>query len=246
MSKLVSGFLELHASFVDHVNRLAALGDGAYTLPDAAQLLGLPQARLRKWVRGVVHIDERGTPVRRFPAGSLSSSGEGLDRHFDFPTLIELFSVAQLRQRGVTMGTLRQARNELSIRFETRYPFALRGLLTNGKKLLKELGDSALLELGTGGQTAFEDVLDPFCHRLDFDSTSQLVSRFYPEGRHSCIVIDPQHSFGRPVIVGTNLTTQAIAQLIRGGEHLEMVADDFQLPVGHVQEAWRFEQKLAA
>jgi uncharacterized protein (DUF433 family) len=48
------------------------------------------------------------------------------------------------------------------------------------------------------------------------------------------------------VIVGTNLTTQAIAQLIRGGEHLEMVADDFQLPVGHVQEAWRFEQKLAA
>jgi uncharacterized protein (DUF433 family) len=144
------------------------------------------------------------------------------------------------------MGTLRQARNELSIRFQTRYPFALRGLLTNGKKLLKELGNSALLELGTGGQTAFEDVLDPFCHRLDFDSTSQLVSRFYPEGRHSCIVVDPQHSFGRPVIAGTNLTTQAIAQLIRGGEHLEMVADDFQLPLVHVQEAWRFEQKLAA
>lgn len=243
---LVSESCRLHVPRVDHVNRIAALGDGAYTLPDAAQLLGLPQARLRKWVRGVVHTDERGESVRRFPAGSLSTSGEGRDRHFDFPTLIELFSVAQLRQRGVTMSTLRQARDELSVRFRTRYPFALRGLLTNGKKLLKELGDSALLELGTGGQTAFEEVLDPFCHRLDFDSTSHLVSRFYPEGKQSCIVVDPHHSFGRPVIVGTNLTTQAIAQLIRGGENLEMVADDFQLPVDHVQEAWRFEQKLAA
>ena len=219
---------------------------GAYTLPDAAHLLNLPLARLRWWVRGALLTSEDATQTRRFPVGPLESSGEGRDRHFGFLTLIELFTIAQLRSHGVRMSTLRAARTELSVRYETPFPFALRGLLTDGSSLIKELGEEALLEIGTGGQTAFESLLRPFCHSLDFDTATQLANRFFPAGRKSFIIVDPKHSFGRAVIVGTNITTESIASLIRGGEQVEDVAIDFRLEPEQVQEAYSFEQRLAA
>jgi uncharacterized protein (DUF433 family) len=131
-------------------------------------------------------------------------------------------------------------------RFQTPHPFALEGLLVDGHRLLKELGDETLLELGSGGQTAFEKVIAPFCRRLDFDETTKLVSRFYPNGTESDVVIDPHHAFGRPVISGTNITTEAPACLIRGGEKVEDVAQDFRLEPEQVEEAWAFERRLAA
>lgn len=222
----------------------SAFRTGAYTLPDAARLLGVPLSRLRVWVRGANSGDD--SEDRRHPAGAFETFSEGRDRYFNFLTLIELFTIAQLRAHGVRMKTLRESRAELSKRFETAHPLALRGLLTDGQKLLKELGDDLLLELGTGGQTALQKLVEPFCHRLDFDSTTKLAARFYPAGRDASVIVDPLHSFGRPVIAGTNITTEALGCLIRGGEKIEDVAADFQLEPIQVEQAWEFERKLAA
>jgi uncharacterized protein (DUF433 family) len=210
------------------------LASGAYTLPDAARLLRLPLAKLRAWVLG------------RGVADALGHRGTGKDRTFDFYTLIELFTIAQLRAHGLSWPTLRKARAELMERFQTPHPFALEGLLVDSHRLLKELGDETLLELGSGGQTAFEKVIAPFCCRLDFDRTTKLATRFYPEGSQAGVVIDPQHAFGRPIIRGTNITTEALACLIRGGEKIEDVAQDFRLEREQVENAWEFERRLAA
>ena len=210
------------------------LASGAYTLPDAARLLGLPLSKLRTWVLG------------RGVAESLGHRGTGKGRTLDFYTLIELFTIGQLRAHGVSWPTLRKARAELMEKFQTPHPFALEELLVDGHRLLKELGDETLLELGSGGQTAFEKVIAPFCRRLDFDATTRLASRFYPEGPEGGVVIDPQHAFGRPVISGTNITTEALACLIRGGEKIEDVAQDFRLEPEEVENAWKFERRLAA
>jgi uncharacterized protein (DUF433 family) len=223
------------------------LSTGAYTLPDAARLLGLPLSRLRSWVRGaLVAAEEEGERLRRFPAGPFETCSEGGDRHFDFLTLIELFTIAQLRKLGVKMATLRAGRAELAARYRTPHPFALKGLLTDGSRLLKELGGGALLEIGASGQTAFEAVIEPFCHRLDFDTASCLATRFYPAGRDSSIVVDPRHSFGRPVITGTNITTASIASLLRAGESSDDVAEDFRVNVAQIDAARAFELRAAA
>ena len=223
------------------------LSAGAYTLPDAARLLGLPLPRLRSWVRGaLLEPKENEERVRRYPAGPFSTQGDGGDRHFDFLTLIELFTIAQLRKLGVRMGTLRAGRAELAARYRTFHPFALRGLLTDGARLLKELGGGALLEIGTRGQTAFAEVIEPFCHRLDFDATSHLATRFYPVGENKTIVVDPRHSFGRPIIAGTNITTKSIACLRRAGERAEDIAEDYGVKVIQIDAAWDFERRAAA
>jgi uncharacterized protein (DUF433 family) len=217
------------------------LAAGAYTLPDAARLLGLAQSKLRAWVSGIPRDHSR-----RLPAGPFASRSDGRDRHVDFYTLIELFAVAELRRLGVSMKTLRKNREELRSRFSTAYPFALRGLLTDGQRLLKELGKETLLELGSGGQSAFEAIIAPFCHRLDFDASSQLASRYFPLGRHVPIVVSPAHAFGRPVIVDTNLPTETIASLVRGGESFDDIASEYHLSRDQVEHAWRFEERRAA
>lgn len=218
------------------------LSSGIYLIPDAARILRVPLPVLRTWVAGRKDVDQK----RHYPIGRLASEGERADRHFGFHSLIELFTVAQLRKRGVPMPVVRAAREELIARFETPHPFALRGLMTSGKSLIKALSDDALLELGSQGQTAFAKVIEPFCASLEFDRASNLASRYYPLGREKPIVVDPRHAFGRPVIEGTNITTEAIMSLLRGGETVENIAESFQIELEAVMAAKAFEQQKAA
>lgn len=214
---------------------------GVYLVPDAVRILRLPAGSLRTWVGGRNHQD-----ATRFPAGPMESEGRGRDRHFGFLTLVELYTVAQLRERGVSMSSIREARDELAIRFKSDHPFALGGLLCSGKKLLKELGDGVLLELGAKGQTAFEKIVEPFCARLDFDDATSLARRFHPLGKDVPVVVDPRHAFGRPVIEGTNVTTEAIMSLVRGGETVEDIADSLAISLEAVKAAKAFELSKAA
>jgi len=144
------------------------------------------------------------------------------------------------------MQKLRRFRNELAERFETDFPFALKGLLSSRRELLKEMGDCALLQLGTGGQTAFEKVLQPFCEKIEFDSASKLAAKLFPAGRESSIVVDPRHAFGQPVILGTNVTTEAIASQLRAGETECDLASEFDLTEQQIKEVRNFELALAA
>jgi hypothetical protein len=93
-----------------------------YLVPDAARILRLPVVLLRSWVGGRLE-DER----RRFPVGEFTTTGTGADRHFGFHSLIELFTIAQLRARKIPMAAVRQARAELMERFHTAHLFALEG-----------------------------------------------------------------------------------------------------------------------
>jgi uncharacterized protein (DUF433 family) len=229
-----------------HQERATRLSSGIYTVPDAAKLLQIDQHLLRRWVTGYPVDSAFGPDQHVSGLGQLQSRGFGRGRYFGFLTLIELFTAYHLRRRGFSMQQLRRFRIELAHRFETEFPFALRGLLASGRKLLKEMGDCALLELGTGGQTAFEKLLYPFCEKIDFDGTSNLAARFFPRGRDSSIVVDPRHAFGQPVILGTNLTTAALASRLRGGESESDLAGDFDLTEQQLKEVRDFELALAA
>jgi uncharacterized protein (DUF433 family) len=220
---------------------MAPWSRGVYLLPDAARILRLPASKLRTWVSGRL-VDE----LRYFPAGEFATQGEGADRHFGFHSLIEIFTIAKLRERGIPMKAVRQARIELMERYNSPHPFALKGLMTSGRTLIKSLDDDTLLELGTAGQTAFSKLIERFCASLDFDQESTLASRYFPLGRDKPIVVDPRHAFGRPVIQGTNLTTEAIMSLLRGGEGVDNIADSYQIDVEAVIAAKAFEQQKAA
>jgi uncharacterized protein (DUF433 family) len=224
-------------------NPSSSLAMGVYTLPDAAKILNLPLAKLHRWVGGYA-VHDSGS--KRFPVGEFSVEERGRDRHFNFLSLIEVFTIAELRDQGVSPLTLRNCRTELSERFDTEYPFALQGLLVNGRKMVKEMGETVYLELGNNGQQAFEELISPFCKKIDFDMTTKLAERYFPQNNDKNVVVDPRHAFGRPVISGTNITTEALNSLARGGDRLEDIADDYGLTLDQVQSALRFENHQAA
>lgn len=219
----------------------AKLGDGIYTLSDASRLLEIPSSKLRSWVSGYLRDDNR-----HYPAGGFKSRGEGRGKTFDFVTLIEVFVVAWLRELGVSMKTVRAARAELSQRFNTSSPFALEGILCDGKQVMKSLPKDCILELGRGGLLSFKSIIEPFCKRLDFDAVTHLAEKFYPDGRESSVVVDPRRSFGRPVIDNTNITTEMVACFIRSGDRIEEIAINYDLEPDQVKKAWEFEQRIAA
>lgn len=227
-------------------NRFAnlRLGEGVYTIPDASMILDFPRTKLRRWVNqywrsDFIDVNE--------PAKSNSYIwGEARETAFNFYTLIEMFTVISLREIGVSFKAIKQARIVLSSLFKTNLPFAAQPLMSDGKRVIIELGKSNLLELDTGGQTAFRKIIEPFCKKLDFNQYNDLANRFWPLGKRHSIVVDPKHGFGRPTISGTNISTEAIFGLLNAGEEEETVADLYDLTEEQIDDVLVFQNRTAA
>lgn len=223
------------------------LGEGVYTLPDAAHILNLPQPRVRRWVNGYWQVLSSDRQHRQVL--DLRIWGSSQDRAFNFYTLVEVYCVMAFREMGVSFLKIRQARDELSVRFKTPYPFASHELLCDGKRImvaLKNTGILSVLTLGAGGETAFQKIIEPFCHKLDFSNKTELAERFWPMGRDSSVVVDPRHGFGRPTLDGTNISTQVIYDLIRAGEDDDAICVLYELTEKQVRDARQFEERKAA
>lgn len=224
------------------------IGEGAYTVPDAAHILKYSQARLRRWVTGYWRTADG---VRKERIASVVDSGiwgEGRARAFNFYTLIELYTVVALKDIGVTFSKIKRAREELARRFKTKYPFAAHQLMSDGKQILVEFKEEeiqALLELDTHGQMAIEQVIRPFCKKLEFSIQTYLVQLYRPLGENTSVVVSPQHGFGRPTIEGTNITTEAIYNLIIAGEDRQTIQKLYDLTPSNIDEVIKFEKQAA-
>jgi uncharacterized protein (DUF433 family) len=175
--------------------------------------------------------------------------GSSRDRAFNFYTLVEVYCVMAFREMGLSFLKIRQARDELSARFETPYPFASHELLCDGKRImvaLKDTGILSVLTLGAGGETAFQKIIEPFCHKLDFSKKTELAERFWPMGRDSFVVVDPRHGFGRPTLDGTNISTEVIYDLLRAGEDAETVCGLYEISEKQLRDVKQFEERKVA
>jgi len=117
--------------------------------------------------------------------------------------------------------------------------------MSDGKKILIELSKSDLLEIGTGGQTAFRKIIEPFCEKLDFNQRSILTNRFWLLGKSHSVVVDPKHGFGKPTIVGTNISTETIYNLLGAGENRDTVADLYDITLMQIDDVLAFQRAVA-
>lgn len=217
---------------------------GIYTVPDAARILGLPLPKLRRWLKGSETGMVEDAPAR-YGMTALGIQGEGCDKHMDFLSLIELYTVMRLRELGLSFTTIRRARADLANRLGVEHPFATQSLFVDGAKLLTE-NDNLHYELGTNGQVAIRDVLKPFWNKVDFETSTQIAECFHPQGRDRHVVVDPRRSFGRPVVSDTSITTEALAALYRGGESIRSLNHQFGLTEAEIHDALEFEGCIAA
>ena len=216
------------------------LGKGIYSIPDAAAILDMPVSKVRRWVKKYWELEFLQDVDQSY------TWGESREKAFHFLTLIEIIAVDSFREIGVSFPKIKLAHSKLSEMLDTKYPFAHAELMTDGKTIFYELLESSLLEVDEKQQLSFTDLVAPYCKKIDFQDKTQLAERYWPLGKEHQIVVDPHHSFGQPVIKGTNTTVETIYSMLNAGESPEFVASIYDLNRNAVEDVMSFMKRNAA
>lgn len=217
------------------------LGQGIYSIPDTAIILDMPLNKVRSWVNKYWEMEF----VKEVQFNEGYTWGEKSEKALHFMTLIEIIAVNSFREIGVSFPKIKLAHDMLANMLDTPYPFAHTELMSDGKRIFYEV-DTALLEMNKKQQLSFTRLVAPYCKKIDFQDKTKLAERYWPLGKDHNIVVDPHHSFGQPVITGTNTTAEAIMNMLRAGESLELIASVYELNRKDVEDVQAFMKRSAA
>jgi uncharacterized protein (DUF433 family) len=231
------------------VARFASIEDPrevpAYGIEEAALYLQVPPATLRSWCFG------RDYPVKKGRARFkplIRPASEGV-RLLSFLNLVEAHVLCAIRQEfGVDLAAVRRALDFVEKRRPSKHPLADRSFETDGQDLfIRELGQ--LIAASAGGQKAMREVLDAHLKRIVRDDKGLALRLwlFTRRGIHApdaprVVLVDPEVSFGRPVLAGTGIPTAVIAERFKAGETIADLAADYDRSPGDIEEALRCEQ----
>lgn len=164
-----------------------------------------------------------------------------------FEDLISMRVISFMRLFGISFPSIHRAHSWLKKTTGHDRPFATEVLW------LEELGamgiytkmENILAVANRGGQLAFsvlvKDNLIPV-HNMTFGEFG-IASSWSPD---KCVKIDPTVQFGRPCIAGTRIPTSDIAGMFWAGDSLEFLSSSYGLPLGQIESAIAWEEKLAS
>src|SRR4051812_18323465 len=213
----------------DRWSSMGILGHGIYNLPEAARLTGLKPQRVGEWFHGRPKAESR-KPVFRSDYRPVDG-----DRAISFYDLIELFVAGQLRDRGVSLQSLRKVHKSLQSDLGTRHPFCRRELLTKHGQVftlgLDEQGRSEMIEV-LNRQRVFPDILLPFLNRIDYNQATAMAQRWCIANQ---VVIDPAICLGKPIVEDVGIATAILSASYEANErNAELVADWYRIHSKHV------------
>jgi len=220
----------------------------SYGVMEAAHYLRIPRTTIRDWVSGRHYSSNTGMrfsrPIIHVPDPALKS--------LSFMNLVEIHVLDAIRRKhDIPLEKVRTAVNYLTKQFPSRHPLADQEFVTDGLNLfIKKF--SQLINISQAGQLAIHEVLQAHLHRIERDLKGIPV-RLYPFTRKrdlqeepKAVVIDPQVSFGRPVLAGTGIPTAVIAERYKAGESVDDLADDYGRRRLEIEEAIRCELSVEA
>jgi uncharacterized protein (DUF433 family) len=240
--------LSAHAGRTDHGERWGVeimttsyLGLGLYTIQDATRATRIPEAKLRRWING---SKQHGPPVFPRPYPDLAERGV-----LTFHELIQLRMIQAFRDQLVPLVDIRIAVNVLMERWGTQCPLAVRGLFTDGRRLIMELRgqgriSARLFEELPNGQLVFDFASKFFTAHIDYEA--ELARYYWPLGKEKGIVLDPHRNFGRPILHESRVPTEPLYQMYCAGESVEAIAEWYGVTPHGVNAAILYERPLAA
>ena len=214
----------------------------AYTIAEASRYVDVPAATLRSWFSGRTYPRVDGRRSFRPVLAPADSRG-----HLSFRNLVEAHVLRALRTRhGIRIKTVREALKVAEDRLGIDHLLYRNNALLVGERSLFLEYYGELLHLDASEQIAMRRVLEAFLDRVERDER-QIPVRLYPfvhgaDSRRRPVVIDPRVSFGRPILAGSGIGTEALVQRINAGEALEEVARDYDITPEGVETAIMFEK----
>lgn len=215
------------------------LGTGVYSYVEAARILQVSDAEVRRWAQGYCAV-RQGQEIRKEPVLRADTGQPGV---ITFPDLVELRFVKWFREQGVRLPKIVAAAERLSEELQTPYPFACKRLelQTDGSQILDLFGDQ---RRDPATQQMVFEFVSQFFRDIDFDPETCLPDRWYPMGRQSKVVIDRHHAFGAPSIVGRNVRTDILYATYKAENgDADLVAEWYDVPKEAVLAAVDFEER---
>ena len=218
----------------------------AYSFREVAVSVGVPTSTLRAWCVGQANFK----PVLSLPS-------DWSDYHaLSFFNLIEANVVAELRrEHKVPMARVRSALEFLAENVPVPHPLVEKELLVTPNQRVYIVHEGRRIDISAGGQWPLDAVVRSLLRRvhrgrqgivLFFPRVAPPRRVAIPEDEYAPVAVDPEVCFGRPVVAGTGVPTDVIADRYLGGDSIEKMAEDYDLSEEHIEAALRFERALRA
>jgi uncharacterized protein (DUF433 family) len=223
-----------------------------YTITGAAKLLDVPASTFATWVNGYV----------RKPAGRKPVVGAGMVTRIGVPAngpsipfvgLIEGMALAAFRrQHEIPFPRIRAVVTELEAKLGLEHALASRHLYILGPKLLYDYAHQAadpdlmdLVELDHG-QAVFAPVVHDYLRRVTYDESGWAERLRVPIYRNAEVYADPRHGSGEPFFAPSGIPVLDVVGRYIGGDSIQLLSQDYDIPEEQIAEAVEIEQGRAA
>lgn len=211
------------------------IGSGIFLIRDVAQILRLDPDKVRRWINTYWDL--------RFSNDNKYSFGDKGYKAIDFYTLIEFYTFYKLRENGFSAQYIQKIHDQIGKDLKTRYPFAKAGISHDRKQVWYECLENYIKADGKR-QFSIKGLIEPFLSRIDFNK-EELAERYYPLEKSKNVVVDPEHQFGQPTITGTNIRTETLYSLYKGGETYKDLSVLYNIPIPKIKDAILFHKNAA-
>lgn len=211
----------------------------AYTVSEAAALIGVPVSTLQKWTKGRPYRTKSG------PQTSAAIIVTPDPRFLSFTNIVEAHVLASLRKERIALEKIRAAVHFVERSLKVKHALARQEFKTDGVDLFLDQLE-ILVNASRGGQIGLKVVLQEHLKRVDYDHGRAV--RLFPLHRERApraIVIDPRRAFGRPVLHGTSVPIADISMRFRRGDRIEQLAGDYDVTPAEIEEALRATHEAA-
>lgn len=227
-------------------NRADILGHGAYTVAEARRLSGVSDIKIRRWLTGRTRT-YRGESIYDPPLMTPSYPLFDDSLHLSFRDLIEVRMVDRFRRQRISMPYLRKVVKAAQELVGDDHPFSTSKFKTDGRQLYLEMlsrtGEPKLVEV-LSGQHTFHSIISVGLKDIDF--REGIASLWRPEAGRGEVVVDPQRSFGQPILARYGIPTGTLAAISKNGRSVRDIARDYEIGEKAVRAALAFEGQLAA
>lgn len=227
-----------------------------YTADEAAGYLGVPRSTFAGWIRGSVSSSSGGPAVVQPPVVTALPTAGRRQPVIPFVGLAEGLVLAAIRGAGVPLQRIRPALTRLQYDIGLDHALASRRLYTDGAEVLFDYSEHdhgteaarAVQDLVVvrHGQRVFNDVVAEYLQRVDFGDDGYVQLIRLPGYAVAEVVADPARGFGQPVFTRGGARLEDALSMFEAGESLDVVSDEYGVPVLELEDALRVAVRRAA
>lgn len=235
-----------------HNHRMIAastLGVGVYTVPEASRLTGVSRARIRRWLAG--HEFGKARRRRSEPVWQAQLKPIQNTIALGFLDLMEVRFVQAFVNAGLSLVKIRKAAKLAAEFIGQDHPFSTQKFRTDGNRIFAELqhqerGDKGIYDLDRSQFGIYEVIAPSLYEGVEFNQDGQ-AARWHPDVTLlPLVVLDPQRQFGQPIVEEGGIQTSALVDAFRAEGSIDAVARWFEIDPGAVEQAVKFEFRIAA